>query len=62
MVFGQFMIPRMAFLHLALFCRFMFWADWGQPRIERSFMDGSGRKSIVNSELGFPSGLTIDFE
>lgn len=42
---------------------YIFWSDWGtQPRIERCFMDGSGRKVIVDSELGFPNGLAIDFE
>lgn len=42
---------------------FMFWTDWGQaPRIDRAYMDGSERRSIVDSELGFPTGLAIDFE
>ncbi|XP_062539561.1 low-density lipoprotein receptor-related protein 4 [Armigeres subalbatus] len=41
---------------------FMFWTDWGQaPRIERAYMDGSERRSIIDSELGFPTGLAIDF-
>ncbi|XP_053699069.1 low-density lipoprotein receptor-related protein 4 [Sabethes cyaneus] len=42
---------------------FMFWADWGQaPRIERAYMDGSERRNIIDSELGFPTGLAIDFD
>lgn len=42
---------------------FLFWSDWGQPaRIERSYMDGSDRKVIIDNNLGFPTGLAIDFE
>lgn len=43
--------------------RYIFWSDWGDPaRIERCLMDGSGRKQIVHTNLGFPTGLAIDFE
>lgn len=42
---------------------FLFWSDWGPPgRIERSYMDGSDRKVIIDNDLGFPTGLAIDFE
>lgn len=42
---------------------FIFWCDWGsQPRIERCLMDGSDRKIIIDSNLGYPTGLAIDFE
>lgn len=42
---------------------FIFWSDWGHnPRIERSLMDGSERKIIVEVNLGYPTGLAIDFE
>lgn len=41
---------------------YLFWTDWGKQRIERSLMDGSDRKVIVDSNLGFPTGLAIDFE
>ena len=31
----------------------MFWTDWGnKPKIERSYMDGTNRKVIVNTDLG----------
>lgn len=31
----------------------MFWTDWGnKPKIEKSFMDGTNRKVIVNTGLG----------
>lgn len=42
--------------------RYIFWADWGKPaRIERSLMDGTGRKTIVDTNNGFPTGMAIDF-
>lgn len=41
---------------------FLFISDWGKPQhIERCYMDGSGRKPIVNTKLGFPTGLCVDF-
>lgn len=48
---------------MILYRNLLFFADWGHAaRIERSFLDGSERKVIVNSDLGFPTGLAIDFE
>ncbi|XP_019510261.1 PREDICTED: LOW QUALITY PROTEIN: low-density lipoprotein receptor-related protein 5-like [Hipposideros armiger] len=41
----------------------MYWTDWGEtPRIERAGMDGSTRKVIVDSDIYWPNGLTIDLE
>ncbi|XP_043921911.1 low-density lipoprotein receptor-related protein 5 [Protopterus annectens] len=41
----------------------MYWTDWGEtPRIERAGMDGSTRKIIVDSDIYWPNGLTIDLE
>ena len=43
--------------------RYMYWTDWGEtPRIERAGMDGSTRKTIVDSDIYWPNGLTIDLE
>lgn len=40
----------------------MYWSDWGQtPKIEKSFMDGSNRRTIIDSDLIWPNGLAIDF-
>lgn len=37
------------------------WSDWGpNPRIEASSMDGSGRKTIVEIGVLWPTGLAID--
>lgn len=43
--------------------RYMYWTDWGEtPRIERAGMDGSTRKVIVDSDIYWPNGLTIDLD
>ncbi|XP_063952170.1 low-density lipoprotein receptor-related protein 6-like [Lytechinus pictus] len=40
----------------------MFWTDWGDnPVIERAFMDGTDRSTIISGSLGWPNGLTIDY-
>lgn len=39
----------------------MFWTEIGNVvRIERAGMDGSGRRVVVNSSLGWPGALTVD--
>ena len=41
----------------------MYWTDWGQvAKIERANLDGTDRKCLVNTSLGWPNGLAIDFE
>ena len=43
----------------------MFWTDWGTtPKIERASMDGNreSRKILVDTELEWPNGLTLDYE
>lgn len=40
----------------------MFWTDAGEkPKIEVAWMDGTKRKTIVNTEIGHPEGIAIDF-
>lgn len=47
----------------AFFFRYMYWTDWGEtPRIERAGMDSSTRKIIVDSDIYWPNGLTIDLD
>ncbi|XP_067886518.1 low-density lipoprotein receptor-related protein 2-like isoform X2 [Heterodontus francisci] len=39
----------------------MYWADIGsEPRIERAGMDGTNRKLVIKSGLGWPTSLTLD--
>uniref|UniRef100_A0A8C3C9S1 Low-density lipoprotein receptor-related protein 2 n=1 Tax=Cairina moschata TaxID=8855 RepID=A0A8C3C9S1_CAIMO len=41
---------------------FMYWTDWGrQPKIERAWMDGQQRQTLVSEDLGWPTGLSIDY-
>ncbi|XP_009574253.1 PREDICTED: low-density lipoprotein receptor-related protein 5 [Fulmarus glacialis] len=48
---------------LVLSNSYMYWTDWGEtPRIERAGMDSSTRKIIVDSDIYWPNGLTIDLD
>jgi low-density lipoprotein receptor-related protein 4 len=50
---------------MAVFPRkgYIYWSDWGEPpRIERAMMDGSQRKIIINTDLGYPIGLALDYK
>ncbi|XP_033637179.1 very low-density lipoprotein receptor-like [Asterias rubens] len=41
---------------------FMFWTEWGQlPSIQRAGMNGNFRTAIVDSNLAWPNGMTIDY-
>ncbi|XP_063218358.1 prolow-density lipoprotein receptor-related protein 1 [Bacillus rossius redtenbacheri] len=40
----------------------MFWSDWGRnARIEVAFMDGTGRRALVDTLVQWPMGLAIDY-
>ena len=40
---------------------FIFWSDWGKnAKIERAAYDGSYRKTVHSSGVGWPNGLTVD--
>ena len=40
----------------------MFWTDWSlQPFIARIGMDGSNMKTIIDTGIFWPNGLTIDY-
>lgn len=40
----------------------MYWTDWGEhPKIERANLDGTERLVLLNSSLGWPNGLAIDY-
>lgn len=41
----------------------MYWTDWyrDNPTIEKAYMDGTDRKVFIESDLGLPNGLTIDY-
>jgi hypothetical protein len=42
--------------------RYLFWTEWGvNPKIERSFLDGSSRFTVAENDLGLPNGLAVDY-
>lgn len=41
---------------------YLFWSDWFRPAvIMRSFTDGSNAVPLVNTTLGWPYGLAVDY-
>jgi len=41
----------------------MYWTDWGRrPNIKHATMDGYNPKPIVQDNLGWPNGLSVDFD
>ena len=42
--------------------RILYWSDWGSvAKIETASMDGENRTVIIDTDLVWPSGLTIDY-
>ncbi|XP_058520574.1 low-density lipoprotein receptor-related protein 2 [Ochotona princeps] len=40
----------------------MYWTDWGkEPKIESAWMNGEHRSVLVSQDLGWPTGLSIDY-
>lgn len=40
----------------------MYWTDWGaRPKIEKAALDGTQRSVLINTSLGWPNGLSIDY-
>ena len=41
----------------------MFFTDWGNAnaRIDRAYMDGSEIYTLVDTNVGWPNGITVDF-
>ncbi|XP_077986933.1 low-density lipoprotein receptor-related protein 2-like [Glandiceps talaboti] len=41
----------------------MFFSDWGNhPKIEKLSMDGSDRHILIDSQLGWPNGMCLDYQ
>ncbi|XP_078231746.1 low-density lipoprotein receptor-related protein 4-like [Callithrix jacchus] len=50
---------------IAVFPRkgYLFWTDWVHiAKIERANLDGSEQKVLINTDLGWPNGHTLDFD
>ena len=42
-------------------CRMMYWTDLGlEAKIERAYMSGRGRQTLVNTGLYWPNGIFLD--
>lgn len=62
-------VATLLYLYFVSSCSLLFWTDWddSNPRIERSFLDGSSRKVIVevqkysNMPESLPNGITLDY-
>lgn len=47
---------------LFVFPRTVYWTDWGRrPRIESAWMDGQHRQVLLDEDLGWPTGLALDY-
>lgn len=52
-----------AVITLSSCSRYMYWTDWGEvPKIERADLDGMERVVMVNTSLGWPNGLALDYD
>ena len=48
-------------IQFLFYFRYMFWTDWGKKSlIERADMDGGNRKTLVDTDVVWPNGLTVD--
>lgn len=41
----------------------MYWTNWNEakPSIDRSYLSGGMRQTVINTEIKTPNALTIDF-
>jgi hypothetical protein len=55
----------MFFIDCVICFSLMFWTDWmilsRKGKIEQAWMDGTNRKSLIESQLHWPNGLSIDY-
>ena len=49
---------------MLLIYRWLYWSDWGRNpagKIERAGMDGSNRQTIIDKDVAWPNGITLDY-
>ena len=41
----------------------LYWTDWDRnnPKIEKSWMDGTNRETMIDTNIELPNDLTIDY-
>ena len=42
--------------------RKIYWTDIGNSQIEMSYLDGSGRQTILDTDIQQPNGISLDFQ
>lgn len=58
----MFAVLSATLMHFPFPFRYIFWTDWFRPaKIMRAWSDGSHASPIVNTTLGWPNGLAIDW-
>ena len=50
-------MKRIVLLH----CRWLYWGDQGERRVERCHLDGSQRMILADSSIDWPNQLALDF-
>lgn len=56
----------MLFIDCVICFSLMFWTDWvsstsQKGKIEHAWMDGTHRKPLIETQLQWPNGLSIDY-
>ena len=50
------------YMIFSIYSGLMFWSDWGErPHIGKASMDGTNVSIIIESKLGWPNALAIDY-
>lgn len=60
------MAEKWLIVFIYFFFSLMFWTDWvsstaQKGKIEQAWMDGTNRKPLIDSNLQWPNGLSIDY-
>lgn len=51
----------LAILFMSFCCRLFSFLAGSNPKIERAYLDGSGRKVVVGEGIHWPNGITLDY-
>ena len=59
---SRYPIPIQIYMIFSIYSGLMFWSDWGErPHIGKASMDGTNVSIIIESKLGWPNALAIDY-
>lgn len=54
-------VKAIMYFQCSIFLSFVFWADQGSKKIERSGLDGSERKVLVDEDLFWPNQMAVSY-